>query len=112
MPRFANAAVLADELIPYFQAQSTDYWCERFEAAGIPAGPVMNHVQALNDPQAQARNMVVEVEHSKLGKTKTLGVQVKLSETPGSVRRGAPLVGEHNDEVFTDWLDTASDAAE
>ena len=56
--------------------------------------------------------MVVEVEHSKLGKTKTLGVQVKLSETPGSVRRGAPLVGEHNDEVFTDWLDTASDAAE
>ena len=110
--RVANAAVLADELIPYFQAQSTDYWCERFEAAGIPAGPVMNHVQALNDPQAQARNMVVEVEHSKLGKTKTLGVQVKLSETPGSVRRGAPLVGEHNDEVFTDWLDTASDAAE
>ena len=110
--RVANAAVLADELIPYFQAQSTDYWCERFEAAGIPAGPVMNHVQALNDPQAQARNMVVEVEHSKLGKTKTLGVQGKLSETPGSVRRGAPLVGEHNDEVFTDWLDTASDAAE
>ena len=110
--RVANAAVLADELIPYFQAQSTDYWCERFEAAGIPAGPVMNHVQALNDPQAQARNMVVEVEHSKLGKTKTLGVQVKLSETPGSVRRGAPLVGEHNGEVFTDWLDTASDAAE
>ena len=110
--RVANAAVLADELIPYFQAQSTDYWCERFEAAGIPAGPVMNHVQALNDPQAQARNMVVEVEHSKLGKTKTLGVQVKLSETPGSVRRGAPLVGEHNDEVFTDWLDTASDAAQ
>ena len=110
--RVANAAVLADELIPYFQAQSTDYWCERFEAAGIPSGPVMNHVQALNDPQAQARNMVVEVEHSKLGKTKTLGVQVKLSETPGSVRRGAPLVGEHNDEVFTDWLDTASDAAE
>ena len=110
--RVANAAVLADELIPYFQAQSTDYWCERFEAAGIPAGPVMNHVQALNDPQARARNMVVEVEHSKLGKTKTLGVQVKLSETPGSVRRGAPLVGEHNDEVFTDWLDTASDAAE
>ena len=110
--RVANAAVLADELIPYFQAQSTDYWCERFEAAGIPAGPVMNHVQALNDPQAQARNMVVEVEHSKLGKTKTLGVQVKFSETPGSVRRGAPLVGEHNDEVFTDWLDTASDAAE
>ncbi len=110
--RVANAAVLADELTPYFQAQSTDYWCERFEAAGIPAGPVMNHVQALNDPQAQARNMVVEVEHSKLGKTKTLGVQVKLSETPGSVRRGAPLVGEHNDEVFTDWLDTASDAAQ
>jgi len=110
-PRFAtkplrvqHAAVLAEELSPYFRAQSTDHWCERFDAAGIPAGPVLNHVQALSDPQALAREMVVEVEHSSAGTTRTLGLPVKLSQSPGSVRRAAPLLGEHDDEVFEDWL--------
>jgi crotonobetainyl-CoA:carnitine CoA-transferase CaiB-like acyl-CoA transferase len=105
--RVKNAIVLAVELEPFFRAQSTDYWCERFDKAGIPAGPVMNHVQALSDPQTLARNMVVDVEHSSAGKTKTLGVPVKLSDTPASVYRAAPLLAEHNDEVFADWLPDA-----
>ncbi|MFT5446008.1 MAG: crotonobetainyl-CoA:carnitine CoA-transferase CaiB-like acyl-CoA transferase [Gammaproteobacteria bacterium] len=102
--RVKHAAILAEELGPFFRAQTTAYWCERFEAAGIPAGPVLNHVQALSDPQAIARDMVVEVEHSSAGKMKTLGLPVKLSETPGAVRRAAPLLAEHDDEVFADWL--------
>ena len=40
----------------------------------------------------------------KLGKTKTIGVPVKLSKTPASIRKGAPLLGEHNQEVLLDWL--------
>ena len=75
-----------------------------FEAAGIPAGPVMNHVEVFDDPQALHREMVVETQHSKLGKTKTIGVPVKLSDTPASIRKGAPLLGEHNKEVLSDWL--------
>ena len=102
--RVKHAAVLAEELAPFFRAQTTEHWCERFEAAGIPAGPVLNHVQALSDPQAVARDMVVEVEHSSAGKMKTLGVPVKLSDTPGGVRRAAPMLAEHDDEVFADWL--------
>ncbi len=102
--RVKNAAVLAAELEPFFRAQPTSYWCERFDAAGIPAGPVQNHVQALSDPQAVARDMVVETEHSKAGKMKTLGLPVKLSATPGKVSRAAPVLAEHNDEVFSDWL--------
>ena len=113
-PRFAtkalrvnNAEVLAQELEPYFRARTTDYWCERFEAAGIPAGPVLDHVQALSDPQTIAREMVVEVEHPSAGTMRTLGLPVKLSETPGTVSRAAPLLAEHNDEVFADWLRNA-----
>jgi crotonobetainyl-CoA:carnitine CoA-transferase CaiB-like acyl-CoA transferase len=102
--RVENAAILATELEPFFRAKPTAYWCERFEAAGIPAGPVLNHVQALSDPQAIARDMVVEVEHTTAGKMKTLGLPVKLSATPGSVSRAAPTLAEHNDEVFSDWL--------
>jgi crotonobetainyl-CoA:carnitine CoA-transferase CaiB-like acyl-CoA transferase len=105
--RVAQASVLAEALEPYFKANSTEHWCALFEQAGIPAGPVMNHVQALSDPQALARDMVVEVDHPTAGKTKTLGVHVKLSDTPGSIRRPSPRLGEHNDEVMRDWLGSA-----
>jgi crotonobetainyl-CoA:carnitine CoA-transferase CaiB-like acyl-CoA transferase len=118
-PRFAtkalrvqHAVVLAEALEPYFRAGTTAHWCERFDAAGIPAGPVMNHVQALSDPQAIARDMVVSVEHTSAGTTRTLGVPVKLSATPGSVHRAAPRLGEHDDEVLADWLSPRRDATE
>ena len=110
--RVANNDVLVEALEPFFRKNTTAHWCAEFERIGVPAGPVLNHVQALSDPQAEARAMVVEVEHSTAGRSKTLGVHVKLSETPGSVRRAAPVLGEHNDEVWADWLGGASLAAD
>ena len=110
-PRYTTKAdrvgltdTLAADLAPYFAKQTTAYWCAEFEKAAVPVGPVLNHVEALSDPQAIARKMVVEVEHATAGTSKTLGVPVKLSDTPGAVRRAAPLLGEHNDEVMGDWL--------
>jgi crotonobetainyl-CoA:carnitine CoA-transferase CaiB-like acyl-CoA transferase len=47
-----------------------------------------------------AREMVVELEHPVEGKMRALGVPLKLSETPGEIRRPAPLLGEHTDEVL------------
>lgn len=52
------------------------------------------------DPQVQAREMVVDVEHAKLGRVKTLGLPVKFSDTPGKVETGAPLYGQHTREVL------------
>ena len=48
--RVKNVGVLVEALTPFFARQTTDHWCAQFEEAGIPAGPVMNHVQALSDP--------------------------------------------------------------
>lgn len=93
---------LVAELEPLFRTHTTAEWLERLEAAGVPAGPVLDIGEALNDPQVRARDMVVEVEHSALGPMSTLGVPVKLSETPGRVRRGAPLLGEHTREVLAE----------
>ena len=101
--RVANNKVLVSELEVFFRRQSTSKLCKAFDEAGIPAGPVMNHVEVYNDPQTLAREMVVEVEHSKLGKMKTIGIPVKLSDTPGKITRSAPLLGEHNKEVLKDW---------
>jgi crotonobetainyl-CoA:carnitine CoA-transferase CaiB-like acyl-CoA transferase len=58
-------------------------------------------LQALADPQTIAREMVTEVEHSSLGKVKTIGLPIKFSATPGKVRSGAPLYGEHTAAVLT-----------
>lgn len=102
--RVENNRQLVEELGKFFIQRTTKELCEAFEAEGIPAGPVMDHVEVFNDPQTLHREMVVETEHSKLGKTKTIGVPVKLSKTPASIRKGAPLLGEHNQEVLSDWI--------
>jgi crotonobetainyl-CoA:carnitine CoA-transferase CaiB-like acyl-CoA transferase len=102
--RVANNKELVAELEVFFKRKSTEELCNAFDQAGIPAGPVMNHVEVFNDPQTLAREMVVEVEHTKIGKMKTIGVPVKLSDTPAAITKGAPLLGEHNEEVLKDWI--------
>ncbi len=101
--RVANNKELVPELEVFFKKQTTAELCEAFEIAGIPAGPVMNHVEVFNDPQTLSRRMVTEVEHTKIGKMKAMGVPVKLSATPGGVQRAAPVLGEHTDEVIAEW---------
>ena len=110
--RVANNKALVPELEVYFKKQITADLCAACEAAGIPAGPVMDHVQVYNDPQTIAREMAVDVEHPKVGPMKTIGIPVKLSETPGSIRRPAPLLGEHTGEVIAEWTGLAVEAAD
>jgi crotonobetainyl-CoA:carnitine CoA-transferase CaiB-like acyl-CoA transferase len=85
-----------------FLTRPSNEWIERFQEAGIPTGPIRNVAEALDDPHTKAREMVVEVDHAVLGKMKTLGVPVKLSETPGSVRRAAPILGQHSTEILAE----------
>jgi len=54
----------------------------------------------LAHPQTLARGMVVETEHPRAGRVRSLGLPVKFSQTPGTVRRPAPLLGEHTYEVL------------
>jgi crotonobetainyl-CoA:carnitine CoA-transferase CaiB-like acyl-CoA transferase len=75
-------------------------WIREFEAAGVPVGPVNKIGDMLADPQVAHREMVVEVQHPRAGPTKALGFPVKFSETPASVTRAAPLLGEHTREIL------------
>src|SRR6478672_3657363 len=91
------------EIVAILQAElgkkTNAEWLAAFETEGIPAGPVMHHDEVFADPQILARGMVGEVMHAKAGRQKTLGVPVKLSATPGGLRRAAPTLGEHNAEL-------------
>lgn len=109
-PRFINNAgrlthlpTLVELLTPYFRQQTTAHWLQHFDAIGLPAGPVLSIGEVHADPQTLAREMIVEVEHSRLGTVKTLGPPVKFSETPASVRRGAPFLGESTREILLEY---------
>jgi len=97
--RVARQQELAAILAPYFQKENTKHWFEKLDALGIPCGPVMDHLETLSDPHIIAREMIAKVHHPKAGSGRTLGTPIKLSKTPGGVRRAAPTLGEHNDEV-------------
>ena len=81
----------------------------RLTAGGVPAAPINNVAEMVADPQVQAREMFVEVDHPVFGRLKTTGTPLKLSETPGRVRSLAPLPGEHNEEVFVGLLGHSRD---
>jgi len=89
------AGLLQEEVIKRTNAE----WMAALEAEGVPAGPVLHHDEVFADPQILARGMVAEVDHAKAGRQKTLGVPLKLSATPGGVRRAAPTLGQHDAEV-------------
>jgi crotonobetainyl-CoA:carnitine CoA-transferase CaiB-like acyl-CoA transferase len=98
--RMRNLSLLTDALTPLFQRNSVAEWQRRLEEVGVPAGPVLDIAQMHADPQALAREMIVETMHPTVGPTKAIGLPIKFSDTPGGVRRAAPVFGQHTREVL------------
>jgi crotonobetainyl-CoA:carnitine CoA-transferase CaiB-like acyl-CoA transferase len=98
--RVRHRAPLIERIEAITSLKPRHHWLERFEAAGVPSGPINDYAEAFADPQIRAREMVIEVDHPTLGRLQTLGSPVKMSETPPSVARRAPLLGEHTREVL------------
>jgi crotonobetainyl-CoA:carnitine CoA-transferase CaiB-like acyl-CoA transferase len=78
-------------------------WIALLDPAGVPCGPINSIAQVFEDPHALARDMVVELEHPKAGRTRAIGLPIKLSATPGKVVRPAPLFGQHTREVLAEF---------
>lgn len=100
--RMANRHALAATLAPIFRAHGSADWLARLEAGGVPAGPVLDVNAMHRDPQTLARAMVVEVDHPRAGRMRTLGLPVKFSDTPGRVHGPAPLLGEHSRAILSE----------
>jgi formyl-CoA transferase len=80
--------------------------------AGVPAGAVYDTMEITQDPALQKREMIVTVDHPKRGKFTLPGWPVKMSDSHVTVDR-APLLGEHSDEIYSEWLGfTASELAD
>ena len=97
----ANLPALVDELEQALAGRTTAEWVDALLEAGVPAGPILDYAQVVADPHTRAREMVVEMEHPEAGTVRALGIPVKLSATPGTIRRPAPLLGQHSDEILS-----------
>jgi formyl-CoA transferase len=100
--RMAHRAALIEAIEKTTMGETRAYWLERLDRAGVPAGPINSYAEALADPHALAREMVVDLVHPGAGPIKALGIPVKLSDTPGAVDRPAPLLGQHTSEILTE----------
>jgi CoA:oxalate CoA-transferase len=79
---------------------TTDYWVATLNAAGVPSGPVNEVADVFRDPQILAQNMVMDVEQPGYGTVRMLGFPMKFADSPCTVRRPAPGLGEHSDEIL------------
>ncbi len=99
--RMENLPDLVEALNQRFRTATTAEWLERLEVGGLPAGPVSTISEMHQDPQAQARGMIVETEHPVAGLTKALGLPITFSHTPGAIMRPAPGLGQHTRQVLS-----------
>ena len=106
-PRFRTNALRTEHrqaLIPalcaIFETAPASEWLSRLTAADIPASVIHTVGEAVNDPQALARGLIVEIEHPTLDAVRSIANPVRLSSTPVVYRRPPPLLGEHSVEIL------------
>ena len=98
--RLKNIDELEREIEAVFATQPTAHWVEKLDEAQVPGGPVYTYDQIMNDPHIKARQMVVDMDHPKIGPMKTLGLPVKSTGELTAIRVPAPWLGQHNDEIL------------
>jgi len=100
--RLVNRKSLETELELTLTTKKSSEWLEVLEKSGVPAGPILNVSEVWNDPQVEARDMKVTLDHPTAGKITNIGLAAKLYSTPGRITKPAPLLGEHTREVLMD----------
>ena len=98
--RVAHYDELRPLLVEQLRARDRGEWVRMLKAAGVPCGSVRDIGEVLQDVQIEAREMIQTIEHSAAGMIKVMGVPIKLSDTPGTVRMAPPTLGEHTDAVL------------
>ncbi|MFV5263087.1 CaiB/BaiF CoA transferase family protein [Acinetobacter courvalinii] len=88
-------------LSKHFLSKSADDWVAAIHAAKVPVGVINNLEQAFQEPQVQAREMLVEMQHPQREKMTVIGSPIKLSRTPVEYKTAPPLLGQHTDTILS-----------
>lgn len=98
--RMQNLSTLVKVLQIEIEKKTSSEWIDIFDREGLPCGPINSITDMHKDPHTIDRKMIVEVESSKAGKSKAIGMPVKFSKTNHGKSTGAPTFGEHTEEVL------------
>lgn len=102
--RVTNRLVLIAILTEIMKQGRRDDWIAKFEAVGVPSGPINNIAQAFAHPQSQARKLRVDMPHALAGTAPVTASPLRFSGSPVVYHRAPPMLGEHTREVLRDVL--------
>lgn len=101
--RMRHRDTLLPEIAAILKTRPSADWLQLFDDAGVPVGPVHSVGEALSHPQTLARGMVVEQTHPEAGPIRTIGLPIKLTETPAQYRRPSPRLGEDTRALLAEY---------
>ncbi|OON41872.1 hypothetical protein BTJ39_01565 [Izhakiella australiensis] len=101
--RLSNNAAIDAVVAEWVAQRDADEVVNLMDKAGVPCSAVANIADVLENPQLKARNQLVDIEHPTAGTYTTHGITVRLSDTPGAIRRAPPVLGAHTEEVLAEW---------
>jgi formyl-CoA transferase len=102
--RVKNRSELIPLLDELFAQSDIAHWLSILGAIGVPCGPINTIDQIMEDPQVQAREMVIEVEHPSAGIIRMVASPLKIPTSPPLVRLPPPMLGEHTEEILHQLL--------
>lgn len=102
--RAKNQKELEKILQPVFVRRTKAEWLAEFDRRGVPCAPINTYPEILNDPHVQFNRLVRDMTLPNGKQTKTIAFPMKISGYEFEVYRRPPQLGEHNEEVFAEWL--------
>ena len=98
-----NKPYLQELFRKHFATNTTAHWLQRLEEQDLLCAPVRALGDALDDPQTAINDMLVDIEHPVIGPLRLVGSPVHLSDAPLTIRHTPPRLGEHTDEVLSEF---------
>jgi formyl-CoA transferase len=107
--RVENRDELIELLKPIFLQRTANEWWSVLEAAGIPCGPINTLDKVFAEPQVEARDMLLEMDHPAIGKLQLVGSPLKFSNTTVDYKLPPPRLGEHTEQILKELFGYSSE---
>ena len=107
-----NRDAINHDFAKVFRQRTTVAWLEHLLAEDLWCAPVYTFADLEGDPQVAHNRMIADYDHPTAGSVRTLGIPVQFSATPGDIRLPAPLLGEHTNDILTEYGGYSRDTLE